>query len=763
MRWPLSASPRILSEDLAPVPEPLAVALRPAAGGEAPPRAVVALAARALLDGATGAPAPWPAWLAPHQVPAAERLAAILARHGGALLADAVGLGKSYVALAIALARGELFALIVPAVLVPQWRALLEHFGAEAPIVTHEALSVATDRLDRPDRRLFIVDEAHRFRNPDTNRHRALARLVVGARVLLVTATPVHNQLADLFHLFRLFLRDHALAALGVPSLRRAARGELDPGLLAAAAARLVVGRSRARVCAGYGEAHSDPPPSPSPVILAFPQRTGAETLRVGTAPGVVLEALVAGVRRLRLGGPAAPLLRLLLLRRLASSLPAFRASLLRYEAYADLAARAAAEGRGLSPREFQRCFPRAVEPELQLVLFPVLLDAGAADPPVADRRELARLKALAAEARDPKADALERLLDARPGKTIVFTDAEPTVRHLLHRLRRRRAAGREAIPAFAPVAQGAPPPPPALATDLLVVTDLVSEGLNLQDAKRVVHYDLPWSPARLAQRVGRIDRLGSPHAAIDTVTFLPQEPLAAALELEARHAAKIRAQVAAGAAQVETPRGERPGEPILDWCDRLDQLGRGADAKAEAGSAAAARGDHAATVLVVRIGELVEAIVVDGDTARPDPADATRLLADARTAPPAPLDQAALRRALVTAAPLVRDRLAAVQGARWRAPDRDRFARRLIPWVLSAARRAARRGDAAQLGALDALVSRLALGMTAGEELLLEDLLARREPLAVRDLLAWHDRLPPVQADDTAIEVELVAALAVG
>jgi len=95
---------------------------------------------------------------------------------------------------------------------------------------------------------------------------------------------------------------------------------------------------------------------------------------------------------------------------------------------------------------------------------------------------------------------------------------------------------------AFAPVAQGAPPPPPTLTTDLLIATDLLSEGLNLQDAERVVHYDVPWSPARLAQRVGRVDRLGSPHAGIASVTFLPPEPLAAALALEERLAAKVQA-----------------------------------------------------------------------------------------------------------------------------------------------------------------------------------------------------------------------------
>src|SRR5205823_537524 len=88
--------------------------------------------------------------------------------------------------------------------------------------------------------------------------------------------------------------------------------------------------------------------------------------------------------------------------------------------------------------------------------------------------------------------------------------------------------------------------------------------------------------------------------------------------------------------------------------------------------------------------------------------------------------------------------RLDATERARWRAADRDRPTRRLIPWVLAAARRAAARRRHTELARLDALVSRLALGMTAGEELLLAQLLERRAPLTVRDVLAWHERLPP-------------------
>src|SRR5207247_3652807 len=159
----------------------------------------------------------------------------------------------------------------------------------------------------------------------------------------------------------------------------------------------------------------------------------------------------------------------------------------------------------------------------------------------------------------------------ARDGKTLVFVQSRATARYLLRRLPGRRVAavmgeaglfGREVagrfevLRAFAPRAQGAPSPAPALETDVLIATDLLSEGLNLQDAVRVIHYDLPWSPARLPPRVGRSDRAGSPHERIETVTFLPPPSLADALAMEPRLVAKRRMQSRAGAG----PHG-------FDWC----------------------------------------------------------------------------------------------------------------------------------------------------------------------------------------------------
>lgn len=67
---------------------------------------------------------------------------------------------------------------------------------------------------------------------------------------------------------------------------------------------------------------------------------------------------------------------------------------------------------------------------------------------------------------------------------------------------------------------------------NILVATDCVSEGQNLQDADTVINYDIHWNPVRLIQRFGRIDRIGSPNAKIQSVNFWPSEDIESYLNL---------------------------------------------------------------------------------------------------------------------------------------------------------------------------------------------------------------------------------------
>src|SRR5439155_1683926 len=125
-------------------------------------------------------------------------------------------------------------------------------------------------------------------------------------------------------------------------------------------------------------------------------------------------------------GGEAAVLFRLLLLSQLASSLPAFRASLARYEAFLELGAAAAVQGRALGRRDFRQLFPAGSD-DLQLAFFPLVLPPGSGAATERDRDVVRRLRAFAASSDDPKAGALARLLDGRVGKTIVFVQSRAT------------------------------------------------------------------------------------------------------------------------------------------------------------------------------------------------------------------------------------------------------------------------------------------------------------------------------------------------
>ena len=70
---------------------------------------------------------------------------------------------------------------------------------------------------------------------------------------------------------------------------------------------------------------------------------------------------------------------------------------------------------------------------------------------------------------------------------------------------------------------------------DILIASDCLSEGQNLQDADMQVNYDIHWNPVRLIQRFGRIDRIGSPNKFIQCVNFWPAESFEAYLRLESR------------------------------------------------------------------------------------------------------------------------------------------------------------------------------------------------------------------------------------
>ncbi|HUF67409.1 MAG TPA: DEAD/DEAH box helicase [Longimicrobiales bacterium] len=439
---------------------------------------------------------------------------------------------------------------------------------------------------------LVVVDEAHAFRNPATRRYRSLAWLCRTSRVALLTATPVNNSLMDLYFLFRLFVGDGALDDLGVPDLEAAFRtaadagGPVRPPLDAAIEAMTV--RTRRTLSPGHGPIPDTgshvAPTDRRQVDGTFdgagrgpdrrPGRVRPVPVRYDLATPEAVRFVIDGIRGLELsahgvtetGGPApgGELIRFGLVKRLESSVPAFGASargLCRYlVAFAD----AARDGFWLSAgshRSFSAGAPG------QLLLAPLALPRLPApfDPERLVRSALADAAAVRTVLRRleewPGGDRkLMRLMDLLGNplagrKTLIFTEFRDTALHLWKSLRRQyrvglihggraflgdQPAGRlEVVRRFAPAANGGRPDP-VRQVDILIATDVLAEGFNLQDAADVVSYDLPWNPVRLIQRVGRLDRWGSPHDEIRCHNFIPDRTLDLFLGLVDRIGAKL-------------------------------------------------------------------------------------------------------------------------------------------------------------------------------------------------------------------------------
>ena len=477
-----------------------------------------------------------PDWLLPHQVDAARRIKASIQIFNGALLADAVGLGKTYVALAVA-SRFAKPVVVVPAALVSQWNRVGASVGIGAETVTHESLS---RNVVLPSGDLIVVDEAHRFRNPNTKRYQRLANGLKDASLLLLTATPVVNRPSDLVHLLRLFCSDNAFSLLGMASIE-AASSRRDHARLTRAVAPAVVARSTESL----RELSND-----------VPRVRNGKVIRACTIDDSILAHLLGIVDSMEFkntfdSGDRA-LLHLHLLHRLASSASAFRDTVRRHLAYTDRAIDAIQRGEALSRSVARRIFNDDVEMQLALSDLCVITDKGPTNPASlrADKHRLLKLLDLLSDANgsSQKSQTLGTILRSRGvRKTIVFTTAVATAVELARTLQWREvaivgaghgriASGRisvdEALALFAPNARRKPEPHRSMRVSTLIATDLASEGLDLQDADAVVHYDIPWTPLKLEQRVGRIARLGSVFRFSDVYWFAPPDALERRLRL---------------------------------------------------------------------------------------------------------------------------------------------------------------------------------------------------------------------------------------
>ena len=170
------------------------------------------------------------------------------------------------------------------------------------------------------------------------------------------------------------------------------------------------------------------------------------------------------------------------------------------------------------------------------------------------DATALMRIFTLCGEWRaadDQKLAALESLLKKDTGKVLVFTQFADTVDYLARELRGRGITRLEGVTGdsddptalawrFSPVSNEKQIAPEDQLR-VLVATDVLSEGQNLQDCAVVVNYDLPWAIIRLIQRAGRVDRIGQRADRILCYSFLPADGVERIIRLRGRVRQRLR------------------------------------------------------------------------------------------------------------------------------------------------------------------------------------------------------------------------------
>src|ERR1035437_9683519 len=413
------------------------------------------------------------------------------------------------------------------------WRRAAEAAGVKAPFVSLETLSRRDANIEShmgAKGGLVIVDEAHHACNPATARYARLARLMSYRRVLLLTATPVRNRRAELAALLALFMGSRAYV--------------LDDAT-----------RSRCIVRRG-GDA------SLRPAI------DGPHWHRVRSIPhlGAMIAALPPPLPALD-GRQATALLAMTLARCWASSLAAFDAALRRRLQHGAALAALLDEGRVPTRDELrawvvgddavQLAFPMlALHETPDAARLRVVLEAHLD----AVRARRARIRISVSRDSHARAQLLLELRRRFAGSRIVAFTAHAATAEALYRALSRERGVALLTARGARTAGGSRPPADvidALASEdqgagagsredvraararddisLVITTDLLSEGVNLQSASVIVHLDVPWTPAGLYQRVGRAARMGSPHACVPAHGIAPPAAAERLLALERR------------------------------------------------------------------------------------------------------------------------------------------------------------------------------------------------------------------------------------
>lgn len=551
-----------------------------------------------------------------------ERAVRLLERHNACMVADAVGLGKTFIGLRILdhyLVKDKRPGYVPRALVICPaqlrdlvWGKKLDEFGIKADIVSQEELGrkgFDVRRYSRYD--LVVVDESHNFRNSGTNRYTNLQRLLGSGkrnkRVVLLTATPINTSVFDLYHQILLLSRNSEsyYRDWGISNLKTYFQ-DLSKGRVEITELMLqsMVRRSRQDVIKRQQAGEQ--------IIIGgreirFPKRQLEQfTYNFESTYQGLYASIAQQIDRLNLAPynikafkkkrdrqddaqvkrneALVALMKSLYLKRLESSLIAFENSLTSQRDFQNEFAECLGGGKLLDSKTFRKILAAEIDEEESVSTQELIDSLEPVDPKDFDLPQLkeqvtadfyaledilAKLRQIRAQVEqgrdyDLKLVAFKELLLRLKGqKILVFSYFKDTAEYVFKQLfadqdwlNQMAVEGRpptldlitgatpgkqreEKVNRFAPVANCPDEADRQLyedqPIDILICTDVLSEGQNLQDAGVLVNYDLHWNPVRMIQRAGRIDRLGTSFEELFIYNCFPEEGLEDLLGLVAR------------------------------------------------------------------------------------------------------------------------------------------------------------------------------------------------------------------------------------
>ncbi len=621
-----------------------------------------------------------------------------LNRFGGCIIADSVGLGKTFEALAIIKyheLRNDRVLVLAPKRLRDNWtlykandkRNILAADRFNYDVLNHTDLSrdggtsgdIDLSHVNWGNYDLVVIDESHNFRNKATHKgkesryDRLMRRIIkegVKTRVLMLSATPVNNRLADLRNQIAFVTEgdDTALLEHGIASIEATTRkaqaqfnrwlamdeSEKTPSKLVEMLGfdyftlldHLTIARSRRHIEKYYGTSETGrfpdrlPPinikadvdlagefrairdinleirrltlASYAPLRYVLPHKQAAYDAKYSTQ----VRGGEGFFRQVDREESLIHLLRVNVLKRMESAVSSFtltvqrqlrdvEATLAHIESHTDELEEIDIADVDIDDPAFEALL---VGRKVKVLLGDVDLIRWKQDL-IEDRNRLATLLAAAKQvdaARDAKLAALRQMIEDKcrhpinsgNQKIIVFTAFSDTAHYLYAQLApwvkstlgidaalvtgsagirttlpglRKSMSG--VLSAFAPRAKERPEELAAEGEiDLLIATDCISEGQNLQDCDWLINYDIHWNPVRIIQRFGRIDRIGSPNESIQLVNFWPNMELEEYINLEQRVSGRM-VLLDISATGEENLIEQQSGNPMNDLEYRRKQL----------------------------------------------------------------------------------------------------------------------------------------------------------------------------------------------